>query len=112
MRMVYLKRGQKRMAGIISKMAFLKMMLKSTTSAKKLTFSHLNDTEMADKFNKFAEILRTHNVSSKESAFDKLINLFLCKIVDEKIVRKPKKIKTKRNWNFIGKAFMPIIILI
>jgi type I restriction enzyme M protein len=44
----------------------------------------ISDDEMKGKYNQFAEILRTQNVSSKESAFDKLINLFLCKIVDEK----------------------------
>ncbi len=52
----------------------------------KLTLQNLRyitQKELKDKFNEFAEILRMHNVSSKESAFDKLINLFLCKIVDE-----------------------------
>ena len=71
---------------------------------KKLTFSHLNDTEMADKFNKFAEILRTHNVSSKESAFDKLINLFLCKIVDEKNSQKTEKDKNEKELEFYWKG--------
>lgn len=40
--------------------------------------------EMKGKYNEFAEILRTYAASGKEGAFDKLINLFLCKIVDEK----------------------------
>lgn len=44
---------------------------------------YITGREMQSKFNEFAEILRKHNVSSKEGAFDKLINLFLCKIVDE-----------------------------
>jgi type I restriction enzyme M protein len=44
---------------------------------------YITGREMQSKFNEFAEILRKYNVSSKESAFDKLINLFLCKIVDE-----------------------------
>ena len=35
------------------------------------------------KYHKFATILRQHNVSGKENAFDTLVNLFLCKIVDE-----------------------------
>jgi hypothetical protein len=30
-----------------------------------------------------ANILRQHNVSGRENAFDKLVNLFLCKLVDE-----------------------------
>lgn len=54
---------------------------------QKLTLNDLkqiSDDEMKGKYNQFAEILRTQNVSSKESAFDKLINLFLCKIADEK----------------------------
>src|SRR5690554_2353514 len=35
------------------------------------------------KYHQFATILRQHNVSGRENAFDKLVNLFLCKIVDE-----------------------------
>lgn len=35
------------------------------------------------KYNNFAEILRKHTVSSHENAFDKLINLFISKIIDE-----------------------------
>jgi type I restriction-modification system DNA methylase subunit len=35
------------------------------------------------KYHEFATILRQHNVSGRENAFDKLINLLLCKIVDE-----------------------------
>ncbi|EJZ2899759.1 N-6 DNA methylase, partial [Campylobacter coli] len=31
----------------------------------------------------FAKILRKHNISGKENAFDKLVNIFLCKIYDE-----------------------------
>lgn len=33
--------------------------------------------------NQFAEILRHNNVSDKENAFNKMISLFLCKVVDE-----------------------------
>ncbi|AUS06842.1 HsdM family class I SAM-dependent methyltransferase [Pseudotamlana carrageenivorans] len=36
------------------------------------------------KHHAFATILRKYNVSGRENAFDKLVNLFLCKIVDEK----------------------------
>lgn len=35
------------------------------------------------KYNEFALILRQHNVGSHENAFDKLVNLFLAKVVDE-----------------------------
>lgn len=34
-------------------------------------------------YGKYRQILRKYNVSSEENAFDKLVNLFLCKIVDE-----------------------------
>jgi type I restriction enzyme M protein len=44
---------------------------------------YITGREMQGKYHEFAEILRKFSVSSKESAFDKLINLFLCKIVDE-----------------------------
>lgn len=43
------------------------------------------------KYHQFATILRQHNVSGRENAFDKLINLFLCKLVDE--IRNPKDLK-------------------
>lgn len=35
------------------------------------------------KYNEFAVILRQHNVGAHENAFDKLVNLFLAKVVDE-----------------------------
>ena len=41
-----------------------------------------NDT-IQKKYNEFALILRQHNVGSHENAFDKLVNLFLAKVVDE-----------------------------
>jgi len=34
-------------------------------------------------FNRFAEILRRHTISDKSNAYNKIFNLFLCKIVDE-----------------------------
>ncbi|WP_249291376.1 hypothetical protein [Campylobacter curvus] len=52
--------------------------------------------QIDEKYNKFATILRKHNISSKENAFDKLVNLFLCKIVDE--------IKNKDNLKFTYKG--------
>lgn len=38
---------------------------------------------LGKKYNDFAVILRRHTVSSHENAFDKLVNLFLAKIIDE-----------------------------
>ena len=46
----------------------------------------LRDIEASDGgiiFNQFAEILRRHIVSDKTNAFNKIFNLFICKIVDE-----------------------------
>lgn len=39
--------------------------------------------EVQKKYNQFATILRKYNVGGRENAFDKLVNLFLAKIVDE-----------------------------
>jgi type I restriction enzyme M protein len=53
----------------------------------KYTVDDLNpvrsDKDIQSKYHEFATILRQHNVSGRENAFDKLVNLFLCKIVDE-----------------------------
>ena len=44
----------------------------------------VTEADIQPKYHEFATILRQHNVSGRENAFDKLVNLFLCKIVDEK----------------------------
>jgi type I restriction enzyme M protein len=52
----------------------------------KYTQDDLNSIDAKDKegkYHKFRTILRKHNVSGRENAFDVLVNLFLCKIVDE-----------------------------
>jgi type I restriction enzyme M protein len=52
----------------------------------KYTLDDLQTISAADqqgKYHQFATILRQHNVSGRENAFDKLVNLFLCKLVDE-----------------------------
>lgn len=43
----------------------------------------IGNEEIKKKYNEFATILRRHNVGAKENAFDKLVNLFLAKVVDE-----------------------------
>lgn len=43
----------------------------------------INHDDIQKKYHEFATILRQHNVSGRENAFDKLVNLFLAKIVDE-----------------------------
>ncbi len=45
---------------------------------EEITSSSMNETDK-----KFKNILRQHNIGSHENAFDKLVNLFLAKIVDE-----------------------------
>ncbi|MDR2941819.1 MAG: N-6 DNA methylase [Treponema sp.] len=54
---------------------------------KKYTVENLKEVDNDDiqkKYHQFATILRKYNVSGRENAFDKLVNLFLAKIVDEK----------------------------
>lgn len=51
----------------------------------------ITDNDQQGKYHQFATILRQHNVSGRENAFDKLVNLFLCKLVDE--ARNPKDLK-------------------
>lgn len=46
--------------------------------------SLVDSSTKQSKHHAFATILRKYNVSGRENAFDKLVNLFLCKIVDEK----------------------------
>lgn len=51
----------------------------------------VSDNDRQKKYHEFATILRQHNVSGRENAFDKLINLFLCKLVDE--TENPQELK-------------------
>lgn len=60
---------------------------------------NINSNDIQGKYHEFATILRQHNVSGRENAFDKLVNLFLCKVVDEK--ENPQELKF--YWN--GKAY-------
>ena len=58
----------------------------------------INSSDIQGKYNEFATIMRQHNVSGRENAFDKLVNLFLCKIVDE--TNNPQDLKF--NWKGIS----------
>lgn len=51
----------------------------------------INEYSLGKKYNEFALILRKYTVSSHENAFDKLINLFIAKIIDEK--QNPNELK-------------------
>lgn len=43
----------------------------------------VTDKDKDGKYHRFRTILRQHNIARKETAFEVLVNLFLCKIVDE-----------------------------
>lgn len=61
---------------------------------KKLTIDDLEIVDGMDiqrKYHQFAKTLRQYNVASHENAFDKLVNLFLVKVVDE--VRNPNDLQ-------------------
>lgn len=45
--------------------------------------TEISHDDIQKKYHEFTTILRQHNVSGRENAFDKLVNLFLAKIVDE-----------------------------
>ncbi|MBS1631584.1 MAG: N-6 DNA methylase [Bacteroidetes bacterium] len=51
----------------------------------------ISSNDIQGKYHEFATILRQHNVSGRENAFDKLVSLFLCKIVDE--TNNPEELK-------------------
>ena len=57
-----------------------------TIGKRVLSIGDLKETNGVDiqkKYHEYATIMRQHNVSGRENAFDKLVNLFLAKIVDE-----------------------------
>ena len=57
-----------------------------TVKHKTLTYEMLHDLKETDSgkiFNQIMEILRHNVVSDKPNAFNKLLNLFVCKIIDE-----------------------------
>lgn len=60
---------------------------------------NISSKDIQGKYHEFATILRQHNVSGRENAFDKLVNLFLCKVVDE------KKNQEELKFYWKGKAY-------
>lgn len=63
------------------------------------TLKNITSKDIQGKYHEFATILRQHNVSGRENAFDKLINLFLCKVTDEE--KNPQDL----NFYWRGKAY-------
>lgn len=63
----------------------------------------VSSKDIAWKYHEFATILRQHNVSGRENAFDKLVNLFLCKVVDEK--NNPNDLSFYWKWKAYDNAF-------
>jgi len=51
----------------------------------------VSSKDIQGKYHQFATILRQHNISGRENAFDKLVNLFLCKVTDE--IENPNNLK-------------------
>ncbi|MBS3085305.1 restriction endonuclease subunit S [Candidatus Pacearchaeota archaeon] len=66
------------------------------TGLKKEDLVSLTKDDGGDIFNRFAEILRKNVVSDKTNAYNKIFNLFLCKIVDE--YKTNEKDKLKFQW--------------
>lgn len=52
----------------------------------------VSSNDIKGKYNEFATIMRQHNIGGAERAFNVLVNLFLCKIIDEN-----KNIKNDKN---------------
>lgn len=80
--------GSRRINRIIQLVVCLKKRIDAFNIGKKSY--GINDLKTIDeysldkKYNEFALILRKHTISSHENAFDKLVNLFLAKIIDER----------------------------
>lgn len=72
----------------------IKQNQKTLRSLQEITLS-----DVGGKYNEFATIMRKHNISGRENAFDKLLNLFLCKIIDE--LENPNELK----FNYRGKRY-------
>lgn len=58
----------------------------------------VTDKDIKGKYHQFRTILRKHNIARKENAFEVLVNLFLCKIVDEE--------NNKENLQFYWKGIV------
>ena len=62
----------------------------------------VSSKDIQGKYNAFATIMRQHNIGSPERAFNVLVNLFLCKIIDENTNEKNKKSELKFYWKGVA----------
>jgi type I restriction-modification system DNA methylase subunit/restriction endonuclease S subunit len=72
---------------------------------KKSNIDDLNivsSTDIQGKYNDFATIMRQHNIGSPERSFNVLVNLFLCKIIDENSNQKNKESELKFYWKGVA----------
>lgn len=67
--------------GIFDKNSIAYNVKRNILTRSKLKTLSLNDSSII--FNQFLEILRHNAVSDKPNAFNKILNLFICKIIDE-----------------------------
>lgn len=61
------------------------------TKFKVADLKNITSNDIQGKYHEFATILRKYSVSGRENAFDKLVNLFLCKTTDE--LKNPNELK-------------------
>ncbi|MFK5975407.1 MAG: restriction endonuclease subunit S [Sulfurovum sp.] len=62
----------------------------------------VSSKDIQGKYNSFATIMRQHNIGSPERAFNVLVNLFLCKIIDENSNQKNKESELKFYWKGVS----------
>ncbi|MDQ7046632.1 MAG: restriction endonuclease subunit S [Sulfurovum sp.] len=62
----------------------------------------VSSKDIQGKYNAFATIMRQHNIGSPERAFNVLVNLFLCKIIDENSNQKNKNSELKFYWKGVS----------
>ncbi len=62
----------------------------------------VSSNDIKGKYNEFATIMRQHNIGGAERAFNVLVNLFLCKIIDENKNIKNEKSGLEFYWKGIS----------
>jgi len=64
---------------------------------------NVSSKDIAWKYHEFATIMRQHNVGTRERSFDNLVNLFLCKVIDE--TSNPNNLSFYWKWKAFDNAF-------